>query len=388
MISKYMLSSMKLYHVWIKAAISNSCLFIAFMVTITCHANNQQPVKMAIVGLSHGHAQHAIRLLNSPKVNLVAVVESDKHLRALFQQRFGIKPNILYPSLSAMLKQVTPEAVAVFSQTDQHFDIVKQLAPLGIHIMVEKPLAIDAIQAQTMAELAQDNNVHLLTNYETRWHPSIQALKSTLAKGEIGHINRLVFHHGNKGMQLTNNELDNTFFRWLTDPVANGGGALMDFACYGLNILNWLTEGEMPVSTYAQFNQYKPELYPDVEDDAVLLLNYKNFQAILMASWNWPIPRKDLQIYGRTGQIDIPNSHELTWQVSAHKPKGLLTWPKTGYPINEPFEFLADLIRKKVALDEYDLLSIENNLLVMQQLDIAKQSNRATKPITIIQKVN
>ena len=62
---------------------------------------------------------------------------------------------------------------------------------------------------------------------------------------------------------------------WLTDPVQNGGGAIIDFGCYGANLMAPLTRFQEPVSVTAVTRQFKPEVYPEVDDDATVIVSYQ-----------------------------------------------------------------------------------------------------------------
>ena len=64
------------------------------------------------------------------------------------------------------------------------------------------------------------------------------------------------------------------FLNWLTDPVKNGGGAVVDFGCYGANLMTGLMNGKAPVSVTAVLRHIKPDVYPKVDDDATILLEY------------------------------------------------------------------------------------------------------------------
>jgi predicted dehydrogenase len=97
----------------------------------------------------------------------------------------------------------------------------------------------------------------------------------------------------------------------LTDPVLNGGGALTDFGCYGADLITWLMDGQRPTAVLAFTQQIKPEVYPKVEDEATILLAYPHAQGIIQASWNWPFDRKDMEVYGRTGYVLVPQKDLL-----------------------------------------------------------------------------
>src|SRR4029450_6093504 len=87
----------------------------------------------------------------------------------------------------------------------------------------------------------------------------------------------------------------------LSDPVRNGGGALFDFGCYGANLMTWMMDGRRPLAVTAVTQQFQPGVYPRVDDEATIVLEYPAAQGIIQASWNWPVGRKDFEVYGERG---------------------------------------------------------------------------------------
>ena len=90
------------------------------------------------------------------------------------------------------------------------------------------------------------------------------------ASGQVWRLHGIV-GHGGPGSTGARNKY---FFDWLTDPVKNGAGALMDFGCY--NALWSLWYLGRPESVYAQVNHLRPETFPKVEDNSDMILHYKN----------------------------------------------------------------------------------------------------------------
>ena len=100
------------------------------------------------------------------------------------------------------------------------------------------------------------------------------------------------------------------FVAWLADPVKNGGGALVDFGCYSMLWSIWMKG--MPESVYTSVLHLKPETYPKVEDNATIILNYKDGVAIFEGSWDLPPrPSSGNEIFGRTGSIVMGRPIEL-----------------------------------------------------------------------------
>ena len=342
--------------------------------------NNETPVKIGIAGLSHGHARLVFKFLSSSEVEIVGIAESNPALVKRFREDFNLPEDLFYKSLPDLIKERKLEAVATFTSTKDHLNVVEICAPKGIHVMVEKPLAVSLQDAIRMKELAETNDIILYTNYETTWHRSMEECeRMVFQEKRIGDLYKLVFHDGNSGVKR--NRIQGEFFQWLTDPVQNGGGAIMDFGCYGINIITWLTKGQMPESVYAHTRQFKPELYPNVDDDALIVLNYANFQCIVQASWNWEIPRKDAEFYGNKGYVIAENSSEIRYCLKKGSPEQQISFSKQGYPINEPFEYFADLVRGKRKMNSYECGSLENNMVVTKILDAAKKSAKKGLPV-------
>src|SRR5947208_1847103 len=200
-----------------------------------------------------------------------------------------------------MICRAHPQAVLVYTSTFDHRTVVEECAHRGIHVMMEKPLAVSYEDARAIADAAQKGKIHVLVNYETTWYASNEAAYELLQQGAIGDIRRVVVHDGHPGPKEIHVEPE--FFAWLTDPKLNGAGALYDFGCYGADLTTWLMRGQRPGTVTAVTQQIKRDIYPKVDDEANIILTYPSAVAILQASWNWPFDRKDMEVYGRIGYV-------------------------------------------------------------------------------------
>jgi predicted dehydrogenase len=122
-----------------------------------------------------------------------------------------------------------------------------------------------------MAALARTYGIHLITNYETTWYASTYAAYRMAVQEEaVGSIRKVVMHDGHAGpVEIGCNA---EFVAWLTDPVLNGGGAVVDFGCYGANLITWLMGGAEPITVTAVLQTLKPDIYPHVDDEATIIL--------------------------------------------------------------------------------------------------------------------
>ncbi len=351
-----------------------------FFYSFNLLAMDQKPVKIGIIGLSHSHVHWILGRADVGDFEIVGIVETDTSLANRYLKSYGLNSNLLFSDITNMIKTKNPEAVTAFGPIYDHLAIVEICAPLGVHVMVEKPLAVNYEHAIKMKKIAEENNIHLITNYETTWYNSnYRAYDIIHNKKQIGDLRKIVVHDGHKGPKEIG--VNKEFLDWLTDPILNGGGAIIDFGCYGANLITWLMNGEKPVSVMALTQQIKPEIYPNVDDEATILLEYQKTQGIIQASWNWPFSRKDMEVYGTTGYVISENKNLVKLRISDSEKEKSIKVMDRNKPFGDPFEFFIALIRNEIYLKPYDLSSIENNMIVMEILDAAIKSAKSGKRI-------
>lgn len=331
--------------------------------------------------MTHGHVHQILRRgKTGGDIEIVGFAEPNRDLAERLTQQYGYAPDLIYPSLEAMVEATRPEAVSAFNSTFEHLETVRYCAPKGIHIMVEKPLAVNWDHAQEMISLANEHEVELLTNYETSWYGSnAEAYELIHSDQKIGPVKRIVFHTGHPGpIEIGCNP---EFLEWLTDPVRNGGGALTDFGCYGANLSTWLMRGQAPQSVTCITQQLKPDLYPKVDDDATIILKYPEAEVIIQASWNWPHNVKDMEVYGTTGYVFCKNGTEMS--IMENEKEGARTIEANPLPpnVSGPFTLLRRIVHENHTLEPFDLTSLENNRIVMQILDAARRSSEQNRTL-------
>ncbi len=334
-----------------------------------------EPTRIGVVGLVHTHVHWILGAQDNGDFEIVGVVEPNKELARQYSEQYGYSMDLVYNTIDEMVSATQPEAVTAFNTIFGHLEVVEYCAPRGIHVMVEKPLAVNLAHARRMVALANEYNIHLLTNYETSWYPSnAKAFQLVNEENMIGEIRKMVFHHGHPGpIEIGCNK---EFLEWLTDPVLNGGGALTDFGCYGANLATWMLKGETPLSVQCTRQSFKPDLYPNVEDEATIILNYPQKQVIIQASWNWPYNRKDMEVYGVTGFVMCDNGTDMRLQVS--EKEGVVPMEADDMLLfgrDNPFTSLGMVLREEIEEAEFGVSSLENNLIVMQILEAARISS-------------
>lgn len=357
-----------------------TALFFASVLPLGALAQ-PKPLRLAIAGMTHDHVNQILAQPNREGCELVGFAEPNRELALRLLKRANLPESLWFASLDELIQRAKPEAVCAFGSIYDHLAVVETCAPKGIHVMVEKPLAVSLDHARKMAALASTHRIHLLTNYETTWYPSHYAAQALLERGELGGIRRVVVHDGHRGPKEIG--CSPQFLAWLTDPVLNGGGAVMDFGCYGADLMTWLMKGQRPTAVTAVTRQLKPDVYPKVDDDATILLTYPTAEAVIQASWNWPFDRKDIEIYGQTGYVFADKTLRMRVRTGERNSteKGVDVAPLQP-PMHDAFSYLAAVVRGTVK-SENDLSSLNVNLIANEILDAAVRSAKSGQTVRL-----
>ena len=349
-----------------------------FLIAVGGRAQNDKPLKLAVAGVSHGHLHEVIIRMDRGDFQVVGVAEQNPELLKNTVLHQKLDESVFFSDLEQMLDVTKPEVVVAYGNIYDHLSVVEACAPRGIHVMVEKPLAVSVDHAEKMARLARKYNIMVLTNYETSWYASNQeAYKMIKQQNKIGAITRMEVYDGHQGPFEIG--CGKEFTDWLTDPKLNGGGAVIDFGCYGANLATWLLDGQKPLSVYAVLQHQKPKKYPKVDDDATIIVQYPTATVQIMASWNWPMNRKDMHIYGSKGYIYQDNATAM--RIYENKKESKYVAPKLQAPYNDSFYYLKAVVRKQIEVKPTDLAALENNLMVVRILNAAIQSSRTGKAV-------
>jgi glucose-fructose oxidoreductase len=316
--------------------------------TLSASAQNEQPVRVVIVGLEHGHVDGFLHAFpRQHEAELVGIVDPDQALCAKAEKNFHLDHSLFYNTLD---------------------------------VMVEKPLTLSVEDALAIRKVAREHHIQVLVNYETTWYSSNKAVMDMVQQGKLGDVRKVVVHDGHQGPAEIGVQPE--FLKWLTDPAQNGAGALYDFGCYGADLMTVLMHGEAPISVTAVAQTDKPETYPHADDDATIILHYKNAQAVLMPSWDWTFARKDMEVYGTKAYAIAVNPTQIKVRTSESGSEEESTATPLTPPEDTSLHYLAAVVRHQLQPDG-DLTGLDTNMVVMQILDAARHSAAEGKTIQL-----
>lgn len=344
-------------------------------------ASSGGPLRLAIAGLVHGHASGFLRMVKERKdVEIVGVYDPSRQLHQKYASEYGLADKLFYTDLAQMLDAVKPEAVATFSSTFDHPMVVEAAASRKIPVMMEKPLAVSNEAAQRIKAAADRSGIAVIVNYETTWYASHEALWQVVKQQKVaGEIRKMVALDGHQGPKEIG--VSPEFLEWLSDPVKNGGGALFDFGCYGANLMTWLMDNQRPIAVTAITQQIKPSIYPKVDDEATIIVEYPHAQGIIEGSWNWPYSRKDLEVYGARGFVHAIGGTVWGMRLPGQQQEERGTPAALPEPENNPVSYLKAIARGQ--LKPTGLSSLANNMIVTEILDAARESAKTGKRVVL-----
>jgi predicted dehydrogenase len=335
----------------------------------------ERKTRIAIVGLDHDHVWGLLKYLEAePDAELVAIAEPQPALvkEAKSRVQSSVK---FYSTYVPMLDEVKPDAVIVTTSNDRHLEILRECAKRHIHYSVEKPMATNAADAREMERLASQAGIKLMVNYWNAWVAPSHELSRRVKGGQVGAVQKIIVQYGHRGPKEIG--VSEYFANWLYDAGKNGGGAIMDFGCYGAEWALWL-KGR-PTRVLATAQKLKVEQHNDVDDDSTIVLDYPDATVIIAASWNWPYSMGQVQVFGPKGSL-LATPDELFYH-SANDDRTKVALEGQRISLNpvpretsNPISYFIDRIRHDRPIE--DPLSTRLNVQVMEILDAARESVR------------
>ena len=334
--------------------------------------------RIAIVGLDHDHVWGLLKdIANESQAELVAIADPRPELvdKATSQVPTSVR---FYSDYILMLDEAKPEAVFVTTENNRHLAILRECAKRHIHVSTEKPMATNAADAREMERLADQAGIKLMVNYWNAWVAPSHELFHRVKAGDLGLVQRITVQYGHQGPKEIG--ISKQFGDWLYDPAKNGGGAIMDFGCYGAEWALWL-KGR-PSRVYATTRKLKTDQHNQVDDDATIVLDYPDATVTIEPSWDWPYGMDRVYVFGVKGSF-LATHDDLFFRSGGSgglNGEALTLAPVTRETSN-PISYLIGRIRENKPIE--DPLSAGLNVQIMEILDAARESARTGNAVAL-----
>ena len=249
-------------------------------------------LRIAIMGTGYIAHTHARAIRNTPGAELVAVANHRAESLAAFAEEFAVARR--YADVRSLLAAGGLDALVICTPNYLHAPQAIAALEAGVHVMVEKPMAMSVAEAEQMCQAAARSGARLMVAHCWRFDPEVRWLRQQVVAGRLGPIVRTKSYgvHAMWGPA-----------GWFTQRPLAGGGALVDMGVHAIDTTRYLLGDPQPRSVYAALST-RYGAY-DVDDTGMLLITWENgIVSYVESGWWQPhadAPEAGTQLYGRLG---------------------------------------------------------------------------------------
>jgi predicted dehydrogenase len=213
---------------------------------------------MKIVGINfdHFHMGDLLRMAyEHPRIEIAAICDEEPARMEEAARNFSIPPDRIFTDYRRCLEHTRPDIAILCPATARHAEYVEKVAPFGVHILIEKPMADSLAEADAMIRAVKTTGKTLAINWPLAWYPAHRTAKRLIDEGMVGEVIEVHFYDGNRGplyhvadkIEVSEEDVrrrkpDSWFYK-----RASGGGSLRDYLGYGVTLGTWFHNGRSPI---------------------------------------------------------------------------------------------------------------------------------------------
>lgn len=305
--------------------------------------------RLGVIGFAHMHVNSILDdFARLPNVEWVACADTVPAVPSLSTRRSTRTANLrrarevtripaVYEDYREMLARHELDVVVACPENARHGEVAAAVARAGAHLVTEKPMAASLSEALRMARAARERGVEIVVNWPITWRPAIRAAKELVDQGVVGDVWEVKWRNGasmgplasGAGPDLVTDAEKGS--EWWHQAAA-GGGALLDYCCYGACLSRWYLGTPAVAATAVKANLASP--YGDAEDNAVITVRFPKAIAVLEGTWTtWHsgLPTGPV-IYGSRGTLVVDQGVDPTSGQAAQVVKVYTTRGQAGEP--------------------------------------------------------
>ena len=259
-------------------------------------------MRYALIGCGRIATNHIKAAVNN-KLDLVGVCDIYPEKMEALLEKHGLEKETgihWYTDYKDMLETEKPELVSIATESGSHAEIALYCIEKGIHVIIEKPMAMSMADADKIIQLSEEKNVKVAACHQNRFNVAVQELRKALESGRFGKIS-----HGSVHVRGNRNQgyYDQAPWRgtWEQD-----GGALMNQCIHGIDLLRWMMGDEVEEvygATRQQFHDYL-----EAEDIGMAVVKFKNGAIGTIEGTTNVYPQnleETLYLFGKNGTVKI-----------------------------------------------------------------------------------
>lgn len=259
-------------------------------------------MRYALIGCGRIATNHIKAAINN-QLEITAVCDIQvNHIEALLEKH-GLQEDASikrYMDYKTMIEEVKPEMVSIATESGIHAEIAIFCINHGVHVIVEKPMAMSMEDANEIIRLSEEKNVKVSACHQNRFNIAVQEMRQALEAGRFGKLS-----HGSIHVRWNRNKNYYTQAPW-RGTWAQDGGALMNQCIHGIDLLRWTFGGEVE-EVYGQTRQQFHD-YLEAEDVGMAVVKFKNGAIATIEGTTNVYPQnleETLYIFGEKGTVKI-----------------------------------------------------------------------------------
>ena len=259
-------------------------------------------MRYALIGCGRIATNHIKAVLNN-HLELIAVCDIREEQMENLLSKHSLQEDTKikrYTDYRQMIAENTLDLVSIATESGSHAEIALYCIDHGIHVIIEKPMAMNMQDADEIIRRSKEKNVKVSACHQNRFNIAVQELRKALEAGRFGRLS-----HGSIHVRWNRNRdyYDQAPWRgkWATD-----GGALMNQCIHGIDLLRWMMGNEIEEvygQTRRQFHDYL-----EAEDVGMAVIKFKNGAIATVEGTTNVYPQnleETLYVFGEKGTVKL-----------------------------------------------------------------------------------
>ena len=268
-------------------------------------------VRIAVVGLGNMGAAHCRDLAASDNADLCAVVDVDTERAERLAAESGAAP---YKNLVTMLDDMEPDGIVIATPHPSHRSASEEAFARGVHVLVEKPIAVEVAEATAMNEAYEAArrvraDLRFAVMFQQRTYGHWREIRRMVLEGELGRLMRVTWI-------ITDWFRTQAYYDsggWRASWAHEGGGVTMNQAPHNLDIYQWIAGRPSRLTAVGAFGKYHRI---EVEDEITIIAEHPSGMVGHIVSSTAESPGTNrLEVVGELGKFVFENGrlyHERT----------------------------------------------------------------------------
>lgn len=256
-----------------------------------------------VIGVGNMGRHHARNYAEIPGVSLVAISDVDSKIGKEIAAKFKCQ---YYENYKDLLKNEKLDLVTIAVPTKLHKKVALDCIAAGVHILIEKPIALTVKDAKEVVSLARAKNVKFTVGHIERFNPAVLKLKEMIDSGKLGEIISVA-----------------TFRLGPLPPQIKDVNVVVDIGVHDIDIMNWFF-GRLPRKIIAQGGK---ALLKNHEDHVEAFLDYGSGSGVVTANWITPLKVRKLTVSGKKAYVEL---NYITQELNFYESKVMATYDDFG----------------------------------------------------------